>query len=231
METAAVPVFSALWLGILTSISPCPLASNIAAVSFLLKRVEHTSSVIASGVLYTLGRVVGYTALGVLITSSLLSIPQTSFFLQNNMNKLLGPILVVTGFFLLEVFQFTVPGLSISEKMTGKFKKLGAAGALPLGILFSLSFCPVSAALFFGSLIPLSLKNSSPVMLPSLYGIGTGLPVLVFAILITVGVQQLGALFKKVALIEYWLRRLTGVIFIVVGIYYIFTHIFLIDLV
>ncbi|HUT84609.1 MAG TPA: aromatic aminobenezylarsenical efflux permease ArsG family transporter [Thermodesulfobacteriota bacterium] len=231
METAAVPVFSALWLGILTSISPCPLASNIAAVSFLLKRVEHTSSVIASGVLYTLGRVVGYTALGVLITSSLLSIPQTSFFLQNNMNKLLGPILVVTGFFLLEVFQFTVPGLSISEKMTGKFKKLGAAGALPLGILFSLSFCPVSAALFFGSLIPLSLKNSSPVMLPSLYGIGTGLPVLVFAILITVGVQQLGALFKKVALIEYWLRRLTGVIFIVVGIYYIFTHIFHIDLV
>jgi len=193
--------------------------------------VEHTSSVIASGVLYTLGRVVGYTALGVLITSSLLSIPQTSFFLQNNMNKLLGPILVVTGFFLLEVFQFTVPGLSISEKMTGKFKKLGAAGALPLGILFSLSFCPVSAALFFGSLIPLSLKNSSPVMLPSLYGIGTGLPVLVFAILITVGVQQLGALFKKVALIEYWLRRLTGVIFIVVGIYYIFTHIFHIDLV
>jgi sulfite exporter TauE/SafE len=231
VETAAVPVFSALWLGILTSISPCPLASNIAAVSFLLKRVEHTPSVITSGVLYTLGRVVGYTALGVFITSSLLQIPQTSFFLQNNMNKLLGPILVVAGFFLLEVFQFTLPGLSISEKMTGKFKKLGAAGALPLGILFSLSFCPVSAALFFGSLIPLSLKNSSPVMLPSLYGIGTGLPVLVFAILITVGVQQLGALFKKVALIEYWLRRLTGVIFIVVGIYYIFTHIFHIDLV
>ena len=230
METTAVPVLSALWLGILTSVSPCPLASNIAAISFVVKRMHHTPSVIISGILYTLGRVIGYSVLGVFITSSLLQIPQTSFFLQNNMNKLLGPILVVTGFFLLEVFQFTVPGLSISEKMTGKFKKLGAAGALPLGILFSLSFCPVSAALFFGSLIPLSLKNSSPVMLPSLYGIGTGLPVLVFAILITVGVQQLGALFKKVALIEYWLRRLTGVIFIVVGIYYIFTHLFHIDL-
>jgi len=231
VETTAVPVLSALWLGILTSVSPCPLASNIAAISFVIKKMYHTPSVIISGILYTLGRVIGYSALGVFITSSLLKIPQTSFFLQNNMNKLLGPILVVTGFFLLEVFQFTVPGLSISEKMTGKFKKLGAAGALPLGILFSLSFCPVSAALFFGSLIPLSLKNSSPVMLPSLYGIGTGLPVLVFAILITVGVQQLGALFKKVALIEYWLRRLTGVIFIVVGIYYILTHIFHIDLV
>ncbi|MBW1823636.1 MAG: sulfite exporter TauE/SafE family protein, partial [Deltaproteobacteria bacterium] len=103
-------------------------------------------------------------------------------------------------------------------------------GALPLGVLFALSFCPVSAALFFGSLIPLSLKNSSSIILPSIYGIGTGLPVLAFALLIAVGVKNIGNIFKKVTLIEYWTRRATGIIFILVGIYYVLTHIFYLDL-
>ena len=231
MEVFTFPLLSAMWLGILTSISPCPLASNIAAVSFILKKVDHTSYVFTSGVLYTLGRVIGYTILGILITSSLLSIPQTSFFLQNYMNKILGPILIITGFFLLELLKFSISGLPISEKMAGQFKNFGIAGSLPLGILFALSFCPVSAALFFGSLIPLSLKNSSGIIIPSIYGIGTGLPVLAFAILIAVGIKNVGNVFKKVTVFEYWMRRVTGMIFILVGIYYLLTHIFYLDLV
>ena len=225
MEVIILPLLSALWLGILTSISPCPLASNIAAVSYILKRVDHTSYVLASGILYTLGRVIGYAGLGVLITSSLLSIPQTSYFLQNYMNKILGPILIITGFFLLEVFQLNFLGLSASDKIAGRFKNLGIVGSLPLGMLFALSFCPVSAALFFGSLIPLSLKNSSNIILPSIYGIGTGLPVLAFAILIAMGIKNIGNVFKKVTLFEYWSRRAIGIIFILVGIYYILAHI------
>ena len=230
MEGINYPFLSALWLGILTSISPCPLASNIAAVSFILKRVDHTSYVFASGILYTLGRVIGYAGLGVLITSSLLSIPQTSYFLQNYMNKILGPILIITGFFLLEVFRFSFLGLSSSDKIADRFKNLGIVGSLPLGVLFSLAFCPVSAALFFGSLIPLSLKNNSGVILPSIYGIGTGLPVLAFAILIAIGVKNIGNIFKRVTLIEYWTRRITGIIFILVGTYYVLTHIFYLNL-
>ncbi|MCX5884485.1 MAG: aromatic aminobenezylarsenical efflux permease ArsG family transporter [Proteobacteria bacterium] len=231
MEQNIIPLLAALWLGILTSISPCPLASNIAAVSFILKRVDHVLSVITSGVLYTLGRVVGYTVLGAFITSSILSIPQTSFFLQNYMNKLLGPILIITGFSLLGVFRFSIPGISISEKVLAQFKNLGLAGSLPLGLLFSLAFCPVSAALFFGSLIPLSLENNSKVILPSIYGIGTGLPVLAFAVLITFGVKNMGSIFKKVTLVELWIRNATGVIFILIGVYYILTHLFHIELV
>jgi len=231
MEVFFFPLLSALWLGILTSISPCPLASNIAAVSFILKRVDHTSYVFASGILYTLGRVMGYTGLGVLITSSLLSIPQTSYFLQNYMNKILGPLLIIVGFFLLEVFRFGFLGLSTSDKLAGRFQNLGIMGSFPLGVLFALSFCPVSAALFFGSLIPLSLKNSSSIILPSIYGIGTGLPVLAFAILIAIGVKNIGNIFKRVTLIEYWTRRITGIIFILVGVYYILTHIFYLNLI
>ena len=230
MEVVNYPFLSALWLGILTSISPCPLASNIAAVSLILKKADHTRYVFTSGILYTLGRVIGYTVLGVLITFSLLSVPQTSFFLQNYMNKVLGPILIIAGFFLLELFQFTIPGLSISDKVANRFKDLGVLGALPLGVLFALSFCPVSAALFFGSLIPLSLKNDSGVILPFVYGVETGLPVLAFAFLIAIGVKNIGNIFKKVTLIEYWTRRVTGIIFILVGIYYVLTHIFYLDL-
>ena len=226
MEGIIFSLLSALWLGILTSISPCPLASNIAAVSYILKRVDHTSYVFTSGILYTLGRVLGYTGLGILITTSLLSIPQTSYFLQNYMNKILGPILIITGFFLLGIFQFTFLGLSSSDKLVSRFKNLGAVGNVPLGILFALSFCPISAALFFGSLIPLALKNNSSIMLPATYGIGTGLPVLAFAILIAMGIKNIGNVFKKVTLFEYWSRRVIGIIFILVGIYYVLAHIF-----
>jgi hypothetical protein len=207
MDTASIPLLSALWLGILTSISPCPLASNIAAVSFIVKRIDHTSLVFSSGLLYTLGRVIGYTVLGVLITSSLLSMPQASFFLQHYMNKILGPILIITGLFLLGIFTFTSFGFSFSQKSTARLQDMGIVGALPLGILFALSFCPISAALFFGSLIPLSVKSGSNIIFPSVYGIGTGLPVLIVAILVTVGIGRYLLCFNTHILRAFILRR------------------------
>jgi cytochrome c biogenesis protein CcdA len=183
-----------------------------------------------SGLLYTLGRVVCYAFLGILVAFSLLSIPQTSYFLQTYMNKVLGPVLIVAGLLLFEVFSFAVPGVSISEKVAEKFKNIGVVGSLPLGVLFALSFCPVSAALFFGSLIPLALKNSSSIVLPSVYGIGTGLPVLAFALLTAIGIRNVGNLFNKIALIERWARKCTGLVFILAGSYYVLTHIFYLDL-
>jgi len=230
MEVTGFPLLSALWLGILTSISPCPLASNIAAVSFILKRIEHPLYVFISGVLYTVGRVVGYTGLGVLVTFSLLSIPQVSFFLQHYLNKILGPVLIVTGFLLMEVIHVPFLTSSVSERTVGRVRDFGAFGSLLLGILFALSFCPISAALFFGSLIPLSLKNSSHFILPSLYGLGTGRPVLGFAVVITFGVTNIEKIFRRVRVLEYWMRRVTSVIFILVGIYYIAAHIFYLNL-
>jgi cytochrome c biogenesis protein CcdA len=230
MEGIILPLLSALWLGILTSISPCPLASNIAAVSFIIKKVDRTAYVFSSGMFYTLGRVLGYSVLGVFITYSLLSIPQTSYFLQTYMNKILGPILIIAGLFLLEIFQFVSLGMSVSERVTTRLKNLGMVGSLPLGVLFALSFCPISAALFFGSLIPLSVKHKSGIILPSVYGIGTGLPVLIVAILVAVGIKNMGTIYQKITLYEYWLRKTTGVIFILVGIYYVLTHIFYVPL-
>lgn len=217
---------SALWLGILTSISPCPLATNIAAVSFIGRRVGNTRGVFASGLLYTLGRTLAYLALGILLVASLLSIPRVSFVLQKYMNRALGPLLIITGMFLLELISIGLPGGGVGEWVRRRAERADIWGAGLLGVLFALSFCPVSAALFFGSLIPLAVKYRSGFLLPSIYGIGTGLPVLVFTILIAVGSRAVGKAFDRLAGIELWARRVTGVIFIGVGIYYTLVYIF-----
>lgn len=211
---------SALWLGILTSISPCPLASNVAAVSFLSKKIAHPAFVFISGLAYTLGRMISYAILGWIIISSLLSVPQVAQFLQKYMGKALGPLLIITGLILLEIITIRLPGMSLSEKHHNKLVETGAPGSFILGFIFALAFCPISAALFFGSLIPLALNSKAGAMLPFIYGIGTGLPVLLFALAITLGITSLRRWFYKITMIELYTRRITGGIFILAGLYY-----------
>lgn len=225
MEPAIV-FGSALWLGILTSISPCPLATNIAAVSFLSKKIAHPAMVLISGIAYTLGRMLAYALLGWIIISSLLSVPQVAQFLQKYMVKALGPLLIVTGLFLLEIIRLKLPGVALSSKHQNKLVESGAPGAFLLGLIFALAFCPVSAALFFGGLIPLALNSPAGISLPFVYGIGTGLPVLIFAFFIALGVISLSRWFNKITKIEYYTRRATGGIFIIVGLYYLVIYIF-----
>jgi sulfite exporter TauE/SafE len=217
---------SALWLGILTSISPCPLATNIAAISFIGRRVDRPWHVFLTGLLYTLGRTLTYVALGALLVASVLSAPQVSHFLQKYMNQLLSPILILTGMVLLGLVSLRLPGTSGSAKLQQRAEAWGVWGAGLLGMVFALSFCPVSAALFFGSLIPLSIKYQSSLSLPSLYGVGTGLPVFVFAVLLALGAQSVGKAYAKFTQLELWGRRLTGGLFIGIGVYYSLAYIF-----
>lgn len=217
---------SALWLGVLTSISPCPLATNIAAVSFIGKQFASAPRVALSGIFYVLGRMLAYLGLGSALIAGLLSAPRLSEFLQNSMNKMLGPILILVGMVLLELLRFDLPGGAAASRMQERAGKGGLWGAGLLGIVFALSFCPVSAALFFGSLIPLSVKHGSSMLFPLLFGVGTGLPVAVFALMIALGARSIGTLFRKLARAELWARRITGAIFIAAGIYYVLAYIF-----
>mgnify|MGYP000088416741 CR=1 FL=1 len=217
---------SALWLGILTSISPCPLATNVAAMSYIGKDLGSPARVMATGILYTLGRTAAYAALAWALIASLFAIYDVSFFLQNYMNKALGPILILTGIFLLDVLPLTFTTSCFMGGVEKKLRRAGLAGAALLGMVFALSFCPVSAALFFGSLIPLAMQHGSAVMLPSAYGVGTGLPVFGFAVLIAVGSQWVGSAFNRLAQLEKWARRVTAFLFIMIGIYFSLTHIF-----
>ncbi len=224
MDNFLIASISALWLGMLTSISPCPLASNIAAVSFLSKKIAHPAAVFISGLAYTIGRMISYTAVGWIIIQSLVSVPQAALFLQKYMGKALGPILIVTGLILLEVIALRLPGFSLSQKHHHKLAESGAPGAFLLGLILALAFCPISAALFFGSLIPLALNRPAGEILPLIYGIGTGLPVLGFAVAITLGVTSLSHWFHKLTQIELYTRKITGIIFIAAGIYYVWVY-------
>lgn len=215
---------TALWLGIMTSISPCPLATNIAAVSFLSKQVLHVRQVVFAGCAYTAGRMLAYMLLGVLIITSLLSVPSTAQFLQRYMSRALGPVLLLVGLVLFGVLRLRLPGFSVSVEKQQMLARSGGVGAFSLGFLFALSFCPISAALFFGSLIPLALQSQVGVSLPLVYGLGTALPVLVFALAVALGVSSLSGWFQKISVAEAWMRKLTGLIFFLVGIYYTLTY-------
>ena len=226
MQEFAFGAAYALWLGILTSISPCPLATNIAAISYIGRRVSSTRQVFLTGILYALGRTLAYLALAIVLVATALSVPQISLFLQKYMHLLLGPILIVVGMFLLGLIEFTMGGSGISDRMQKRVDALGIWGALLLGVVFALSFCPTSAALFFGSLIPLSLSANSSITLPAVYGVGTAVPVLIFDVLIAVSAQSVGKAFNVLSKIEWWARMITGSIFVVVGIYFALKYIF-----
>lgn len=220
-----IELLSALWLGILTSISPCPLATNIAAVSFLSKKVNHPRAVFLSSIAYVFGRMVTYAVIGSVIIASLVSVPSIANFLQVYLNRILGPVLLVVGLFLLDVVKLKSFSLSLSHERQSRLAESGIGGAFLLGLLFALSFCPIAAALFFGSLIPLALNSRIGIVHPFVYGIGTGIPVAIFALGIVFGVKSFSKWFHKTARLELWARKITGIIFIVVGIYFVWSHI------
>jgi cytochrome c biogenesis protein CcdA len=217
---------SAFWLGILTAISPCPMATNIAAISFIGRQVGSRRRVIQSGLLYTFGRTLAYVALGFAVTAGALATADASRFLQKYMNEILGPVLILLGMVLLG---WIGSGLSLNLAGAGVQQRASRGGArwsVMLGGLFALSFCPVSAGLFFGALIPLSIRESSRLLLPLVYGIGTALPVLVFAFLIAFSTEYVGKLFDRLTQVEKWVRAIAGVLFILAGVYYCVTHVY-----
>jgi len=227
MNEYLLGAISALWLGVLTSISPCPLATNIAAISFVGKRMSRTTAVLLAGLLYSIGRMVVYVGVAAIVVAGVLSLPGVSNFLQLYGNKILGPLLILIGMFLLDLISIKMPGWIPDKWAEKKAEKGGIFSPILLGGLFALAFCPTSAALFFGSLIPLSVKHQSVVLLPSLYGLGTGLPVLIFAFVIALGFSSIGKAFNAITVFDKWARKISGLVFIAAGFYFTINYIFL----
>ncbi|MBN2068932.1 MAG: sulfite exporter TauE/SafE family protein [Opitutales bacterium] len=221
-----VALLSAFWLGLLTAISPCPLTTNITAISFISRNAEQKRSVLESGVLYSLGRAAAYLLLGIVITGGLIGRADASRFLQKHMNEALGPILILAGLVLLGAI-----GQGLSLNMGANRLQKRVSGGHPLwaaamGFIFALSFCPVSAGLFFGALLPLALGQESTFMIPVSYSVGTSLPVILFAVILAFASGFLGKVFNKIIKLESWARMVTGWIFILAGIYYTLIHIY-----
>jgi cytochrome c biogenesis protein CcdA len=221
LENSQFPLLSAFLLGLMTAISPCPLATNITAIGFISKDITSRRRVFYNGLIYTLGRAVSYTAIGLLFFLGAEQFSLEGFFSTWG-EKLLGPLLIIIGLFMIGAFNFIkIPGLgSITEKMESRANK-GFWGVLLLGMVFALAFCPYSGVLYFGMLIPMTISSASGLYLPVVFALATGIPVIIFAWLIAFSVGSLGNVYNKLKTFEIWFRRVVAVLFIGVGIYYI----------
>ena len=217
-----IPVLSALILGVITAISPCPLATNIAALAYVSRRAKERRYAVITGALYTLGRIFSYSIIGVLIIVTGLEIPGVATFLQDFGEQILGPLLIVVGVIMLSInrMPFSLGGGKLSS-IGEKVADWGMIGGFLLGALFALAFCPYSAVIFFGVLIPLALKSSGGVTLPAVYAIGTGLPVLVFGALLSFSVAKVSTWLNAVTRAEKVIRIVVSIIFIGIGMYYV----------
>jgi len=212
---------AAFWLGVLTSVSPCPMATNIAAISYLARSSHSRALQIVAGLLYAIGRAVAYTLVGAMIAWGLLSAPVISIFLQKHLGQLIGPLLVLVGMILLGLLP-GLPSFGASGKLGKKIADFGLAGSGLLGFVFALAFCPVSAALFFGSLLPLAIQQESTWLLPAIFGIGSAVPVLAFGILLTLARQSATRAFGNLQKIDRWLLPATGWLLVGIGLFLIF---------
>lgn len=226
MNLNLLTITLSFWIGLLTCLSPCPLATNITAISFLTNKLPNFKQIIIVGILYTLGRCFTYVALAILILKGLFLSSNISHFLQKYLNLILGPLLIFIGMLLLNLLEIKLPSLLKSNCFEQRLAQSKYFGSFALGILFALSFCPISAALYFGSLVPLALQEKSIFMLPLVYGLGSSLPVLLLAILSVFGIQKISKFFSCISKIEKGSRILTGSIFVLVGIYYTLVYIF-----
>lgn len=220
LENSSMPWLSALVLGLMTAISPCPLATNITAVGFVSKDIENRNRVFVNGLIYTLGRAITYTSIALIIY---LGADQFKFsgFLQQYGEKFLGPLLIIIGVFMLGIIKINFPGLGkLSSGLENK-KSWNYWDTLLLGIVFALAFCPYSGVLYFGMLVPLTVASASGLYLPPIFAVATGIPVIIFAWLLAYTVAGVGKVYQKIKTIEIWFRRIIAVLFILVGIYYV----------
>ena len=222
LGSSNIPVLTALLLGLITAIAPCPMATNIAAVAYISRNVTDRKYAVITGALYTLGRMVSYSALGILIIAVGLEIPGVSAFLQDTGEKVLGPILIIVGVLMLFIDRISFGrGGGKLASLGGKVAGWGMIGGFLLGIIFALAFCPYSAVLFFGALMPVALESSEGIALPAVFAIGTGLPVLIFGTLLSLGIAGVANWLNAITRVEKIIRIAMAIVFIGVGIYYV----------
>ena len=226
LDNSNIPVITAFLLGLLTAISPCPLATNITAIGFISKDIGNRNKIFLGGLLYTLGRVVAYTVLGIILIS-ILKEGSSMFSLQKGISKygeiLIAPVLIFVGVFMLfgdrlNLTKCGFSGTGIAEKLKGNL------GSLLLGVLFALAFCPTSGLFYFGMLIPMSAAEPGGYLLPIVYAVATGLPVILVAWILAYSVAGIGKFYNRIQVFQKWFNRVVAVLFIAVGIYYAYIN-------
>lgn len=221
LENYNIPILSAFTLGLMTAVSPCPLATNITATAYISKNITSKRKVILSGILYFLGRAFSYTLIGIVLYLGASKF-HVSRFLNQNGEKLLGPLLIIIGLMMLNVIRLNILGKSgFQAQLSEKFKDKGLLGAFFIGVIFALAFCPYSGALYFGMLIPMTITTVDGLYLPVIFAFGTGLPVLLFTYLLAFTAGRVGVFYNKITKVEKIMRYVAGVVFVIAGLYYV----------
>ncbi len=225
LDNSTMPVVTAFLLGLITAMSPCPLATNIAAIGFIGRDIESRKSVFLNGVLYTLGKVLAYSILGIILI--IIIKEGASFFgIQKFIGKygemIIGPALLLIGVLMLFSDKIKLPSFGFNgdgERLARK----GRLGSFLLGILFALTFCPSSGIFYFGMLIPLSADSTMGYFLPTIFAIATALPVLIVAWILAFSAGHISKIYGQMQIIQKYLNIIVSVLFISIGIYYCIT--------
>ncbi len=221
MGTSGIPIIAAFFIGLMTAISPCPLATNITAIAYTSKRIGNSRHTLAVGFLYTLGRMFTYVAIASMIVWIGVNTQSISLFLQKYGERILGPMLIIIGVVMLDIIKFSfLKDNKTIAKLKEKLANKGFLGAFLLGVVFALAFCPFSAVLFFGMLIPLALNYGDGFIIPAVFALATGLPVIIFSFMLVFSVSKLGNVMGKIEIFEKWARKIVAGIFVATGIYY-----------
>jgi cytochrome c-type biogenesis protein len=220
LDSTTLPWLTAILLGLMTAISPCPLATNITAIAFISKDLENRNRVFYNGLYYTLGRAISYSLIPLVIYFGADQFRFSGYF-QRYGEKIIGPLLIIIGILMLDLFRINFPGIGkLSEKLE-KRRSWRFIDAVLLGMAFALAFCPYSGVLYFGMLVPLTISSSSGLYLPVLFAIATGIPVIIIAWILAYTVSGIGGLYNRLKIFEIWFRRGIAFVFIIIGVYYI----------
>ena len=228
MGESPVPLIASFFLGLMTAISPCPLATNITAIAYISRKIDNSRHTLLTGCIYTLGRMAAYVTVASAIVFFGMNIQVIALGLQYYGELLLGPFLVVCGIYLFDIFHFDhLPAgdwfSGFTSGISTRLADKGYLGAFLLGVIFAMSFCPFSAVLFFAMLIPLAIGAGDPVIIPAVFALATGLPVIIISYLVVRGVGKCSGIIQKIGTVELWIRRGVAAVFIGVGVYSIFT--------
>lgn len=224
LDNSTTPALTACVLGLLTAISPCPLATNIAAIGYIGKHVDTPRRTFVSGLLYAAGRVVSYGVLGAVLISVLRageSVFQIQRLLSGRGGVVVGIVLMLVGMFMLVSERLNLRGFGYSGGNGQRLAAKGAWGAFLLGMLFALAFCPTSAVFYFGMLIPMSAHAAYGYWLPVLFALATALPVLIVAWILAFSVGSISRFYQTTAIVQRWLNRIVAILFIGIGVYYV----------
>lgn len=225
VDNSDIPILTAFILGLMTAVSPCPLATNITATAYLSKDITKKRKVLFNGIFYTSGRIFSYTALGLIFYFGASQF-KVAKLLQGIGGMWLGIALVIVGILMLDIIKLNIPLFDkLKPKVNEEKQKGGYWNAFIMGVVFALAFCPFSGVLYFGVMIPMTIASSSGLLLPPVFAIATGLPVIIISYLLAYSMSSIGSFYSKMKTFEAWFKRIVAAVFIIVGIYYIITYI------